>query len=114
MNKEIQTEWVAALRSGDYVQGKGKLKTSDNQFCCLGVLCDIMSKKDPKKYGDWGSATHGGAVIFGQFPNIGAGTLPDSMRHDVGIGVGLEGALIRMNDGDIPFSEIATYIENEF
>lgn len=42
-NQEIMREWVAALRSGDYLQGRGRLKT-DNQYCCLGVLCDIAVK----------------------------------------------------------------------
>lgn len=32
--------WVAALRSGEYSQGKHALRT-DEGFCCLGVACDI-------------------------------------------------------------------------
>ncbi len=43
MNQEIKVKWVAALRSGDYNQGKGSLKSED-KFCCLGVLCDLHSK----------------------------------------------------------------------
>jgi hypothetical protein len=39
-NQEIMREWVTALRSGNYEQGRGRLRT-DNQYCCLGVLCDI-------------------------------------------------------------------------
>lgn len=34
-------KWVAALRSGKYQQGRNMLRPNDNQFCCLGVLCDI-------------------------------------------------------------------------
>ena len=41
MNKEIQTLWTAALRSGDYTQGAGVLKTTNGDYCCLGVLCDL-------------------------------------------------------------------------
>jgi hypothetical protein len=44
MIPEIQQKWVAALRSGDYAQGSGLLRTSDNKFCCLGVLCDLAVK----------------------------------------------------------------------
>lgn len=44
--KTTAGEWVDALRSGDYKQGRGTLKTllSENvtQHCCLGVLCDIL------------------------------------------------------------------------
>jgi len=33
-------QWVDALRSGKYEQGKYRLR-KDAQFCCLGVACDI-------------------------------------------------------------------------
>lgn len=33
--------WVAALRSDEYTQGAGCLKTADGNYCCLGVLCKI-------------------------------------------------------------------------
>ena len=36
---------VAALRSGEYKQGAGKLfNLSNNSYCCLGVLCDVIEK----------------------------------------------------------------------
>jgi hypothetical protein len=34
-------ELVAALRSGEYTQARGRLRTKD-QYCCLGVACDLM------------------------------------------------------------------------
>lgn len=43
MNQEIKDRWIAALRSGEYEQGRGYLK-SDGKFCCLGVLCDLALK----------------------------------------------------------------------
>lgn len=49
MKPEIKAAWIAALRSGDYDQGREKLRTGD-QFCCLGVLCDIASKQG---LGEW-------------------------------------------------------------
>lgn len=33
-------QWVEALRSGKYKQGKGCLRYGDN-YCCLGVLCEV-------------------------------------------------------------------------
>lgn len=37
--------WIAALRSGDYKQGKWYLKRIDEEnnvfHCCMGVLCEI-------------------------------------------------------------------------
>lgn len=49
MNPAIKAQWVAALRSGEYVQGTGKLRkrtgyNETDQFCCLGVLCDLAVK----------------------------------------------------------------------
>jgi hypothetical protein len=41
MNPEVKTRWVAALRSGEYRQGDGCLRNIADEFCCLGVLCDV-------------------------------------------------------------------------
>lgn len=41
MNQEIGQEWVKRLRSGDYPQGKVRLRNGDDTYCCLGVLCEI-------------------------------------------------------------------------
>ncbi len=40
MNPEVKTKWVAALRSGDYEQGRTYLN-NNGKFCCLGVLSEI-------------------------------------------------------------------------
>jgi hypothetical protein len=47
MNPEIKTQWVNALRSGDYKQGRLKLTNvegDEKTYCCLGVLCDLAVK----------------------------------------------------------------------
>ena len=49
MNENAR-KWVAALRSGEYVQDVGRLRTQ-NGFCCLGVACDLYAKKIGK--GEW-------------------------------------------------------------
>lgn len=36
-------KWVAALRSGEYQQGRNSLREGDC-FCCLGVACDLFLK----------------------------------------------------------------------
>jgi hypothetical protein len=43
MNPGIRAQWTAALRSGDYQQGKSALRKND-ELCCLGVLCDLAVK----------------------------------------------------------------------
>ncbi len=45
MEDTLRTELVTALRSGEYEQGSGNLRTADNKFCCLGVLCDLLVKR---------------------------------------------------------------------
>lgn len=47
MNPEIKAQWIAALRSGEYQQGRKCLTTitaEGDKHCCLGVLCDLASK----------------------------------------------------------------------
>lgn len=38
-----RAEWVAALRSGEYQQTTGRLRRGEN-FCCLGVACEVAGK----------------------------------------------------------------------
>lgn len=45
MNKEIKQQWIDALRSGNYLQGKGcltQIKDGKEYDCCLGVLCKVL------------------------------------------------------------------------
>lgn len=44
MNSIVKEEWLKALRSGEYKQGDGCLKSGD-EFCCLGILSDIYAKE---------------------------------------------------------------------
>ncbi len=46
MKKKVARQWVAAIRSGQYRQGTGRLRTG-NKFCCLGVLCNLHAKAHP-------------------------------------------------------------------
>lgn len=41
MKEAVAKQWSKALRSGKYTQGKGKLRTKNDTYCCLGVLCDL-------------------------------------------------------------------------
>ena len=43
MNPEIKQKWIDALAT--YKQGKMRLRNQNDEFCCLGVLCDIYSKE---------------------------------------------------------------------
>lgn len=51
MKQAIMKRWVKALRSRKYKQGRGCLRgrnnhnVATNNFCCLGVLCDLFAKE---------------------------------------------------------------------
>ncbi|WP_420431472.1 hypothetical protein [Candidatus Poriferisocius sp.] len=45
---DLIERWVEALRSGDYQQGIRFLRNTNDNYCCLGVLCDLV---DPKGWG---------------------------------------------------------------
>lgn len=38
---EVKSKWIAALRSGEWRQGIGELRT-ETGFCCLGVLAEVL------------------------------------------------------------------------
>jgi len=43
MDPNIKKQWIEALRSGKYKQGRYWLRHR-NEFCCLGVLCDLHAQ----------------------------------------------------------------------
>ena len=44
MMTEGAKKWIAALRSGEFKQGKDRLRT-DDRFCCLGVACELAARE---------------------------------------------------------------------
>lgn len=42
-------QWVEALRSGNYKQGKNALCNPNNEMCCLGVYCDALKFAEVEK-----------------------------------------------------------------
>lgn len=44
MKPDIKEQWVGALRSGHYQQGRGRLADNDGKYCCLGVLCELATE----------------------------------------------------------------------
>lgn len=45
MPKETLDKWLAALRSGEYKQTPGVLRSLDGGYCCLGVLQHVLDGK---------------------------------------------------------------------
>jgi len=59
MNAELKAKWIEALRSGRYKQGRGFLRNANDEFCCLGVLCDIVDPSRWEKNGNKACAWDG-------------------------------------------------------
>jgi hypothetical protein len=123
MNPEIKAMWVAALRSGEYKQGKGVLRTRDNCFCALGVLADVAAKRGVAEWhidddGDW-------IINTPDDDHIGFATLPPCVMRWSSLPAGgpdltIDGEqtnVVSMNDGDggknSSFAEIANAIEEQ-
>lgn len=104
MLNDVAKEWVKALRSGDYEQGKFALRTRDNKFCCLGVLCDLAHEagviESPVK--DFSCYSYAGQSATAASPIRKWAGLDDAV------------ALIVANDREgKTFAEIADLIESE-
>lgn len=41
MNPEVKAQWLSALRSGEWPQGRDELNDGEGRYCCLGVLCEM-------------------------------------------------------------------------
>ena len=116
-------KWVDALRSGKYPQGKSKLRSTDDKFCCLGVGCDVVGAKWLRQQGSgrcWvNEIDHDGLGLNSIFPpaevalQLGLSltpTKPDDAEAPLRFG----GALSYLNDSQgLSFAEIADYIESE-
>jgi hypothetical protein len=48
MNEDVRRQWLAALRSGEFTQGKNTLTKIQSEgpdtYCCLGVLCALAER----------------------------------------------------------------------
>lgn len=117
MNNEVKARWVAALRSGDYVQGHDRLTSSTGRgfaHCCLGVLCELaVADGVVTRNVEHGTVTYGGEEMY--LPSVvrswaALGRNPVVRLDNVDVG------LATLNDGtdgyDVAdFAQIAQLIE---
>jgi hypothetical protein len=90
MNQQQKEQWLAALRSGKYPQGRGFLKSSiTGGYCCLGVAREACSLE----------GISGNRLLVSE--TVSWIFLPERTQ----------GELARMNDAGKDFAAIADYIE---
>ncbi len=103
MNATIKHQWTAALRSGEYRQGRENLRTEAGPsapvlYCCLGVLADLL---DPDGWEPGGNLHRGFDTMLG--PGVAAAA---------GLIEGDQDELIYLNDeSEWTFSAIADLID---
>lgn len=68
--KENRKKWVAALRSGEFKQGKNFLENLDGSMCCLGVLCNIMGSERTVRTNKAACNTEGLEILYGDKFNM--------------------------------------------
>jgi hypothetical protein len=116
MNSTIKKKWIAALRSGEYTQGKKQLHTKEGSFCCLGVLCDLYLKEKGLVWEE-DSDGEGYELVYGDRRYI---TIPPlNVREWAGLEPDMNSyrgdSLIKHNDElGSDFNEIADVIEAYF
>ena len=121
MNPIIKEKWLTALRSGKFKQGKEELRTLENKFCCLGVLCDIYRKET--KLGKWGKNRFNRFHFTNTKKNNqkfeDQGVLPLSVQQWAELpernpSIYKQMSLANLNDSGSTFQEIADIIEKNF
>lgn len=114
---ENAKKWVAALRSGEFKQGKYVLHQVDtDSYCCLGVGCKVAMAN--------GVQLETGTIqIDGKYEGVATRFdcehtfLPKSVKDWLGltssVGCSHAGYLTELNDSGKTFSKIADLIESE-
>lgn len=122
MNPLVKRQWVQALRSGKYLQGRNRLCQPGKTgllFCCLGVLCEIAVQNgiiNPPIRKESGEVRYDGDMF----------DLPRSVKFWAGmnnVDVKIDGwfsgskdrphTLGSINDAGIGFERIAELIEQQ-
>ena len=110
MKKSIAKKWVKALRSGAYQQGTHQLVDENDNFCCLGVLCNLAVDEG---IGEWVRSS--GGWVFKTESDVDDQVLPLEVRLWAGMsstaGRIKDDYLTVLNDTGKGFKELASIIE---
>jgi hypothetical protein len=119
MHKDKAIKLIKALRSGRYKQGRSRLVNSKNEFCCLGVACDISNTSL-----EWEKDSYGTREIGGRTHN-----LPEAIMQEYGfyfntgrrrdsrqliINGASYASISGANDRGVSFKDLADYIEQNW
>ena len=108
--------WVKALRSGKYKKGMFQLKDSDGNFCCLGVLCEVIGMQGRLKRAE---NAYDRDSLYDTYYGVECQVAPRTAMRAVGLrnpngSYGIGSALTDDNDeAQTTFDDIADTIERE-
>lgn len=110
--------WVAALRSGEFQQGHGRLTTVEldgsELDCVLGVGCKVAMRAGVKVSVE--EVLLAGGVVSRRYGGM-RGILPEAVMEWLGLGGSAGdyagGTLMTENDGGVRFPELAAFIASE-
>jgi hypothetical protein len=103
----LRTKWLSALRSGRFAQARNYLR-SDDQRCCLGVLCDLWAEDHP---GSWGPGNYDSEFAFTAGGESVSHMPQLFVLEAVGLSIDEATVLAARNDKGFSFAEIADIIE---
>ena len=108
MKQELKDKWVEALLSGEFVQGRGRIRDTDcdgnTRYCCLGVLCEVVGLEYRQRLP--------GYYLHASGEEDGTGNL-DVFEAEYGLPGAQGSVLVGMNDIEArTFPEIAEWIEH--
>lgn len=105
MKPEVKTMFIKALRSGEFKQAKGQLRTNKDGFCCLGLLCNLHAETHPNsQYNRSNPEVYGGKRDKPPKQVLGWAGLNEYDVED----------LIMMNDEEEKsFKQIANFVEGK-
>ena len=108
---EIIEKWITALESGKYRQGNSYLVSENGygnrDFCCLGVLCDVMGLDTEKLYQDMETGLPDKVAKKMGITNLAALSTPIQYRGS------RFDDLARLNDSGVRFKTIARIIREQ-
>lgn len=106
INQKQLVKWIQALDSGRYEQGKHRLQSRKNSYCCLGVGCKVLVPKRVLLYSNTGLMLGSIVPKFKGVP-VWLQEIDNDFKKKTGQ------YLTNLNDGDpqTTFGEIATLLE---
>lgn len=122
MKKEIKDKWIKALRSGDFVQGKGFLEKK-GRYCALGVLsllslgegqCTWNHQGEVGRYDNKRFTLSYNTMVWAGIAQIGDRFLePEAGRVEFNY-MGKTNSILELNDSGLSFKEITKIIEKHW